>query len=120
MSKKRGKFGENIACDFLYKHRYVILFRNFHTRFGEVDLIAYDTFHDQLVFIEVKTRVNNEQIAPEDAYDKYKFQKVKKAAFEYMKRINKQDDNYRFDSIAIRVYKKSKKIRIRHIKGFYY
>jgi putative endonuclease len=120
MSKKRGDFGENIACVFLCKHRYVILFKNFYTRFGEIDIIAHDSFHDQLVFVEVKTLVDNSKTAPEESLNKYKFQKVRKAALEYIRKTNKQDDNYRFDSISIRIYKKYNKIYIRHIKGFYY
>jgi putative endonuclease len=37
-----GLDGEEIAADFLKKHGYKIISRNFHSRFGEIDIIAFE------------------------------------------------------------------------------
>ena len=54
MDKDVGKLGENHVAEFLKKHGYQILERNFRTRFGEIDIIACDRKY--IVFVEVKTR----------------------------------------------------------------
>ena len=48
-----GMEGENRAVDFLMQKGYEILFRNWRTRTGEVDIIAKKD--SVLVFVEVKT-----------------------------------------------------------------
>ena len=45
---------ETLACEYLTRHGYQILCRNFRCRQGEIDIIARD--RDYLVFIEVKFR----------------------------------------------------------------
>ena len=52
-----GKWGEGIAAEYLRKKRYQIVAANFHTRFGEIDLIA--TKKDVIAFVEVKLRKND-------------------------------------------------------------
>ena len=53
-AKISGHWGEAMAADYLRKKRYEILACNYHTRFGEIDLIVRDRKH--VVFVEVKTR----------------------------------------------------------------
>ena len=53
-AKISGHWGEALAADFLRRKRYEIVACNYHTRFGEVDLIARD--RKNVVFVEVKTR----------------------------------------------------------------
>lgn len=54
MSKSSiGKQGEDRAVQFLTEKGFQIIERNYHSRFGEVDVIGIDD--DVLVFIEVKT-----------------------------------------------------------------
>ncbi len=52
----KGAWGEDAACEFLKEKGFIILFRNFHTRFGEIDIIAEHGAY--IVFAEVKTRKN--------------------------------------------------------------
>lgn len=54
MSTVLGKWGEEKAAEYLRKKRYQIIAANYHTRFGEIDLIA--TKKDTIVFVEVKLR----------------------------------------------------------------
>ena len=53
-AKISGHWGEAMAADYLRKKRYEIVACNYHTRFGEIDLIARD--RKTVVFVEVKTR----------------------------------------------------------------
>ena len=53
-----GRFGEEKACNYLKKNNYKIIERNFRCRQGEIDIIAKDLSKNELVFIEVKTRLN--------------------------------------------------------------
>ena len=49
-----GAWGEAVAAEYLKKNRYKIIGANYHSRFGEIDLIAAN--RNYLVFVEVKTR----------------------------------------------------------------
>lgn len=51
---EKGRLGEEYAARLLEREGYRILSRNFHTRYGEIDLIAQKG--EILAFIEVKTR----------------------------------------------------------------
>ena len=52
-----GKLGEDIACLYLEKNNYKIIKRNFRCKQGELDIIAFN-LKKELIFIEVKTRIN--------------------------------------------------------------
>ena len=54
VSQKLGRFGENTAKSFLIRKGYEIIDLNFHTPYGEIDIIC--KHNDQLIFVEVKTR----------------------------------------------------------------
>lgn len=61
----RGRWGEQAAADFLERQGYTILARNYHTRWGEIDLIAEDGRY--LAFVEVKTRSSDRYAAAREA-----------------------------------------------------
>jgi putative endonuclease len=74
-----GKIGEDLACKFLIKKKYKILFRNYREKFDEIDIIA-KSFNETLVFIEVKTlKENLSGLIPEDNLTKDKFKKISRA-----------------------------------------
>lgn len=57
-SKEKGFLGEERVVNFLMEKNYQILFRNWRTKFGEIDIIALDKTNKKgntLVFFEVKT-----------------------------------------------------------------
>ena len=60
-----GDYGEQVAEKVLVKKGYKILERKFRSRMGEIDLIAKD--RETLVFVEVKSRLNNKFGRPEEA-----------------------------------------------------
>ena len=73
-----GKKGEDITVDFLRKHGFIIFKRNYHCRMGEIDIIAEKG--DLLLFVEVKTRVENSFTTPAQAVDLIKQNKIKQTA----------------------------------------
>ena len=52
--RKEGFVAEDMAAAYLQKKGCRIVHRNYHTRFGEVDIIAEDG--GSLVFVEVRKR----------------------------------------------------------------
>ena len=54
--RKRGKWGEKVALEYLCTNGYSIVAIGFRSRFGEIDIIAENK--EYLTFTEVKTRKN--------------------------------------------------------------
>ena len=54
-----GSLGENLVASWLKAQDYQLLHRNWHCRWGEIDLIAKDISTATLIFVEVKTRSHN-------------------------------------------------------------
>jgi putative endonuclease len=75
----RGKLAENFASEKLQSLGFKIISRNFHSRFGEIDIIA--TKDLRLYFIEVKARWNLSYGAPEEAVTWYKLKRIQKTAY---------------------------------------
>jgi putative endonuclease len=102
---KTGGKGEDLACDFLIKNKYKILFRNFRLGFDEIDIIAR-AFNGTLVFIEVKTLKGSDamDLKPEDNLTKDKFKKVSRACRLFVgfhKKFLDEDKGWRIDLIAV-------------------
>jgi len=58
MSRAKGNLAEDKACKFLDENGFMIVERNFYSRFGEIDIIA--TKDEALHFIEVKSGLDYE------------------------------------------------------------
>jgi len=81
---KTGQKGERIAEKYLINHDYQIIDKNFNCCFGEIDIIAKDK--DYLVFIEVKTRRNNNYGRGLNSIDYVKQKHIYKSSEYYLKR----------------------------------
>lgn len=58
MSRAKGNLAEDKACRFLEQNGFMIVERNFYSRFGEIDIIA---LKDEVIhFIEVKSGLDYE------------------------------------------------------------
>ncbi len=99
-NKKFGNVGEQIAVDYLKSNNYMILKKNFRFgKVGELDIVAQDD--DFLVFIEVKTRSNDNYGSGLDAINSRKQKQLVNVAKGYLT-VNKiQDVPCRFDAIII-------------------
>ncbi len=49
-----GRFGENVACDYLKNLKFKILEQNYYASHNEIDIIAENKQY--IIFVEVKTR----------------------------------------------------------------
>lgn len=105
-----GQRGENVAAKFLRTQGFKILVRNFRCATGEVDIVARDG--KTIVFVEVKTRVNDDP-APEEQVNNPKRHQVTKAAKFYMSRYGSPQPPARFDVVAI-VWPTGREPQIRH------
>ncbi|NQU99821.1 MAG: YraN family protein [Parcubacteria group bacterium] len=95
-----GKLGEDIVCKYLLNKKYKILNRNYHSRYGEVDIITKD-LEGFLVFIEVKARTSSKYGQGYEAVDSLKQEKIVKTAYVYLEENKIKDDNYRIDVLSI-------------------
>jgi len=110
--QKIGNWGQELAKEYLLQKGYQFINQNFHSRFGEVDLIFYD--QDQLVFVEVKTRTSAAYGLPEEAITESKKEKLVQTALEYLDKNEIADDNFRLDCLAIELDSENQVAKIRH------
>ena len=95
---EKGRTGEELAAEFLSKQGIEIIERNYHTKFGEIDLIGFDK--STIIFIEVKLRNNDNFGTPVEAVTQTKLKRIYKSAQLYISE-NESNYDYRFDVIAI-------------------
>jgi putative endonuclease len=98
-NRELGNLGEDLAVKYLIEKEYIIINRNYRTRYGEIDVIAQNK--DYLVFIEVKARKNNNFGYPREAVDFTKQRKIIKLANYYLIKENKMNNNIRFDVVEV-------------------
>jgi len=94
----KGAFYEYKAEQFLSIKKYRVLERNFRSRFGEIDLIAFD--RDTIAFIEVKARHCSSFSEPQEAVNRAKRSRLRGAALSYAARFRK-DRAFRYDVVSI-------------------
>jgi len=94
-----GSGYEKIAGAYLKKKGYDILEYNFHTRIGEIDIVARQG--EYLVFVEVKYRKNNHKGHPLEAVSVQKQKTISKCALFYMNKNGLQYLPVRFDVVGI-------------------
>ena len=110
-----GKFGEELAVEFLQKNGYDILETNWVFQKAEIDIIAQK--ENVLAIVEVKTRSSIEFGLPQDFVKPKKIQLLVKAVNEYVI-SNDLDVEVRFDIIAIS--KEEKEFKLEHIEDAFY
>ena len=100
-----GRLGEDLAHRFLRRKGCTVVARNYRARSGagEIDLVAWH--RGALVFVEVKTRSDEEHGPPEAAVDMDKRLAVERAAREYSRRSGVEWDKTRFDIVSVVVGK---------------
>lgn len=107
-----GCIGEKQAKEYLISNNYEIIKTNFHSPYGEIDIIAKD--HETLVFIEVKTRSGNLDSAL-NSISISKRKKISKTASCFLSKNDTYEDMFtRFDVIVI--LKGKAHTSLKHIK----
>ena len=111
-----GKWGEELAADYLQKAGYIIMDRDWHYGGGkrDLDIVCKTQDRTTIVFVEVKTRAEEELADPEDAVDLRKIRHLGRVADEYVKMYGIVEE-LRFDVIAIVGRPNNDDIQINHI-----
>lgn len=96
-SKSLGLLGENLACKHIESKGFSIIRRNFHCKFGEIDIIA-EKFNT-IYFFEVKTRTAFSMNTPEESISRQKIQRLIKSAMTFMQ----NSENLKFKAKTLRI-----------------
>jgi len=97
---KSGKWGERQAIRLLKSKGWKIVGERVRVgKHDELDIIA--NHGDVLVFVEVKTRKNEDFGRPISAVNKTKRHRLSRAAVGYLKQQNPPPDYFRFDVIEV-------------------
>ena len=97
---RRGARGEKLACRFLRRNGYKILYRNFKGRSGgEIDIVCRD--NDTLVFVEVKTRTREDFGRPVAAVDRQKQKRISRGGLAWLRMLDNPDILFRFDVVEV-------------------
>lgn len=117
-NRELGIKGEEIAAKFLSEKGYKILERNYHTRFGEIDLVCSKS--NNLVFVEVKLKQGEDFGTPEEMVDRQKLSRVEKMANYYLMdnpQISKKYPSYFIDAVCIVIDENGEVKRINHYEN---
>lgn len=110
-TRSSGFDAEKVAEQYLKKRGYKLISSNFHSRFGEIDIIMLDK--KQLVFVEVKARSSTTFGTPAEFITYSKLSKLQKTAQFFLVQNPKYKD-FRFD--AVEIYLETP-VRINHIEN---
>lgn len=113
-TKERGKTGERFAARFLRDNGYEIVGANFHSRFGEIDIIAQKGKY--IAFVEVKSRGQNSIALPRESVDLSKQEKLRKTALFYLSKYDTKLQP-RFDVIEVILDYNNTLVSINHIEN---
>ncbi len=78
MNSIKGMQGEELTAKYLTSLGFKIIAKNFHSRYGELDLVAVD--ENLILFVEVKTRKVNSLVLSAEAVFHSKIKKIIKTA----------------------------------------
>jgi putative endonuclease len=111
-----GRRGEDLAAEHFSRLGYRVLARNHRTRFGELDLVAYDG--STLVFAEVKTRRSGEREPWENLHDR-KRSKVRRMAIAWLTEAPGRPFGaaLRFDGVAVLLDADGELVRLDHLEA---
>lgn len=111
----KGKLGESLAQNFLIQKGFQPLDHNFHTRFGEIDLIMIDS--DTLVFVEVKLKIGSHFGNPEDMISTSKIKQIQKTAQSFIQTHPLSYSRFRLDAVCIVLNQDNSVNRINHYEN---
>lgn len=94
-----GNCAENKALQYLIKHGLQCKERNFHSRYGEIDLICLE--QSSLVFVEVRYRKSQQFGGAIASITPDKINKVRKTAEYYLQKNKLHNQDCRFDVLCL-------------------
>jgi putative endonuclease len=93
-----GRFGEDIAEQYVKGHGHKIIERNYRTRYMELDLITKKK--DMLIVVEVRTKIGEDRGSPEDTINRQKIGRLRRGAQVYAA-MNNWSGRLRVDAACI-------------------
>jgi putative endonuclease len=112
-----GRRGEDLAARYLSEAGLTVLERNVRLPSGEIDLVAQDG--DELVIVEVKTRIGDEATAPDEAVNAAKLARLDRLSEAYVARQGTPEAFWRVDVVAIVLGRDGRVVRLDHLRGAY-
>ena len=114
MSRAEGMQGEAMAARYLRENGYRLAAHGYRSRYGELELIAWDG--DVMCFVEVKTRTKVDMAMPREYVTAQKQNRLRKTAMMYLaeKRL---DCPARFDVVEVYAEHGFDSARIEYIKN---
>jgi len=113
--KLLGRWGERQCEKFLRKKGLKTLTRNFTCKAGEIDLIMVDSDRS-IVFVEVKTRTDEEFSPTESVITTTKMDKMAHTARYFISSYDIENRPYRFDVVTVTLGQRGP-AEIRHYKN---
>jgi putative endonuclease len=113
-----GARGEQLAAEHLERLGFAIVERNFRTRWGELDIVAFNG--TVLAFVEVKSRKLWQNGAnPFEAITRRKRTQVRKMAGRWLveRRERPYAETLRFDAIGVTFDRAGRLVAIDHLEG---
>lgn len=114
LPNESGRLGEQFASEMLKEKGYDVICTNYHSRYGEIDIICSDEKY--IVFVEVKTRSNKYNVLPREYVTSKKQQKIIKTALLYLAENNVKLQS-RFDVIEVITGQNDSIISYNHIEN---
>lgn len=113
MSTAKGKSGEYYAEKYLVSRGFTLLNRNFHSQWGEIDLIV--EYEGTIRFVEVKAYRADSMVSPLEMITTAKQDRIIKTAEFFLSINGLEEKNLQFDIIII-----GNKTVQEHIEGAFY
>ena len=120
---KVGKYGEQIATNYLIRNGFEVVERNYLKKWGEIDIVARRT--DKVHFVEVKTvsyetkadlreSISRGTHRPEENVHKYKLLKLSRIIETWIIE-NKYYNEWQIDVMAVRIVPREKYATLKYI-----
>ena len=110
-----GRRGEELAARYLQELGLTVIDRNVRMAWGEIDLVARQG--DELVFVEVKTRIGDQATAPDEIVGVGKLARLERMSAAYVERLGDPDVDWRVDVVAVVIGRDGRVVRIDHVPG---
>ncbi|MGO9961504.1 MAG: YraN family protein [Solirubrobacteraceae bacterium] len=118
LQNRLGRTGEQLAAEHMERLGYEIVERNYRTRWGELDIVAFDG--RALVFCEVKTRrAGGSAGGPLDAVGPLKQIRVRNMARSWLAAHRRRPyaEVVRLDAIGITIDAAGRLLTLEHVEG---
>lgn len=120
-TRTKGNLGENIACEFIVRHGFVLVERNYRKKWGEIDIVA--TKCGSVVFFEVKSIVDHgfrmaDLHRPEDNVHALKLKRLRRTVEMYLtERGRGLGADFTFHVLCVYMNSSTRRARVKWLKN---